>query len=185
MDLGNNTLHPTLINITEIIRKGLDDGNIGCRVFLNLRKAFDIVDHQILLAKLNHYGIRGVSNDWFKSYLSNRSQYVSINGYDSGLAAINCGVSQGSVLGPLLFLLYINDLNQAIKFCKVHHFADDINLLCLDNSIKKLNKLVNADLKCLVNWLNANKVPLNVKKKTEMVIFKSKQKKFKVDLKIN
>ena len=153
-----------LINITEIIRKGLDDGNIGCGVFVDLQKAFDTVDHQILLAKLNHYGICGVSNDWFKSYLSNRNQYVSINGYESGLAALNCGVPQGSVLGPLLFLLYINDLNQAIKFCKVHHFADDTNLLCLSNSIKKLNKLVNADLKHLVNWLNANKISLNVKK---------------------
>ena len=172
-----------LINITEIIRKALDDGNIGCRVFVDLQKAFDTVDHQILLAKLSHYGIRGVSNDWFKSYLSNHSQYVSISGYDSGLAAINCGVPQGSVLGPLLFLLYINDLNQAIKFCKVHHFADDTDLLCLGNSIKKLNKLVNADLKCLVNWLNANKISLNGKK-TEMVIFKSKQKKFEGDLKI-
>ena len=68
----------------------------------------------------------------------------SINGFDSGLAAINCGVPQGSVLGPLLFLLYINDLNHTIKFCKVHHFVDDTNLLWMSNSIKKLNKLVNA-----------------------------------------
>ena len=172
-----------LISITENIRKALDDGKIGCRVSVDLQKAFDTVDHQILLAKLNHYGIRGVSNDWFKSYLSNRNQYVSINGYESGLAAINCGVPQSSVLGPLLFLLYINDLNQAIKFCKVHHFADDTNLLCLSNSIKKVNKLINADLKHLVNWLNANKISLNVKK-TEIVIFKSKQKKLEGDLKI-
>ena len=112
---------------------------------MDLQKAFTTVDHQILLAKFNHYGIRGVSNDWFKFYLSNRIQYVSINGYESGLAAINCGVPPRSVLGPLLFLLYINNLNQAIKFCKAHHFADDTNLLCLSNSIKKLNKLVNAD----------------------------------------
>ena len=131
-----------------------------------MQKAFDTVDHQILFAKLNHNGIRGVSNDWFKSNsnLSNHNQYVSINGYESGLAAINCGVPQGAVLGPILFLLYINDLNQAIKFCKVHHFADDTNLLCLSNSIKKLNKLVNADLKHLLHWLNANNISLNVKK---------------------
>ena len=172
-----------LINITGNIRKALDEGNIGCGVFVELQKAFDTVDHQILLAKLNHYGICGVSNDWFKSYLSNRNQYVSINGFDSGLTTINCGVPQGSALGPLLFLLYLNDLNQAMKFCKVHHFADDTNLLCLSNSIKKLSKLVNTDVKHLVNWLNANKISLNVKR-TEMVIFKSDQKKFEGDLKI-
>ena len=125
-----------LIDITENIKKDLDDGNIGCKDFVDLKKKFDTVDHQILLAKLNHYGICGVSNDWFKSYLSNRNQYVSINGYESGLAALNCGVPQGSVLGPLLFLLYINDLNQAITFCKTHHFAENTNLLCRSNSIK-------------------------------------------------
>ena len=81
-----------LINITENIRKALDDDNTGCGIFVDLQKVFDTVDHQILLAKLNHYGIHEVSNDWFKSYLSNRSQYVSINGYESGLAVINCGV---------------------------------------------------------------------------------------------
>ena len=89
---------------------------------------------------------------------------------------------KGSDLGSLLFLLYKNELNQAIKFCKVHHFADDTDLL-LCNSIKKLNKLVNADLKHLANWLNANKISLNVKI-FEMVIFKSKQKKFEGDSKI-
>ena len=79
------------------------------------------------------------------------SMYVSINGYESGPVAINCAVPQRFFLGPLLFLLCINDLNQAIKFCKVHHFADDTNLLCPSNSIKKMNKLFNADLKRLVN----------------------------------
>ena len=78
---------------------------------MDLQKAFDTVDHEILLAKSNHYEIRGVSNDWFKFYLSNRSQHVSINGYESGLAAINCGVRKGSVLGLLLLLLHLNDLN--------------------------------------------------------------------------
>ena len=85
---------------------------IGCGVFGDLQKAFDTVDHQILLTKLNHYRICGVSNDWFKSYLSNHNQYVSINAYESDLAALNCGIPQGSVLGLFLFLLYINDLKQ-------------------------------------------------------------------------
>ena len=102
-----------------------------------MQKVFDTKDQQILLAKLNHYGIGGVSNDWLKYYLSNRNQYVPTNGYESCLAVIKCGVPQGSVLGPILLLLYINDLNQVRKFCKVHHFIDDTNLLCHSNSIKK------------------------------------------------
>ena len=85
-----------LINITDNIRKALADGNIGCAVFVGLQKASDTVDHQILLAKLNHYGIRGVSNDWFESYLSNLNQYVSINSFDFGLTSLNWGVPQGS-----------------------------------------------------------------------------------------
>ena len=86
-----STYH-ALINITENIGKALDDGNISCGVFVDLQKAFDNGDHQILLAKLNHYEIPGVSNDWFQSYLSNHNQYVSINGYESGLAALNSGI---------------------------------------------------------------------------------------------
>ena len=107
----------------------------------------------------------------FNSYLSICNQYVSINGYDSGLAANFWGVPQASaVLGRFLFLLYINNLNQVIKFCKIHHFADDTNLLCMSNSIKKLNKLINVDLKHLVNLFNANKISLNVKKKKKKKI---------------
>ena len=120
-----------LINLPENIRQALDEGYIGCGISVNLQKPFDTVDHEIILSKLDYYGIRGISNTWFKSYLSNRKQSVSINSYDSGLAEINCGVPQGSVLGPLLFLLYINDLNQAITFFKVHHFADDTLLMIL------------------------------------------------------
>ena len=99
---------------------------------MDFKKASDAVDHhQILSANLNHYGTRGVSNDWFKSFLSNRNQYVSINGCDSDVAAINYGATQGSVLGPLLPLLHTNDLYQATNICKVHHFADDTNSFCL------------------------------------------------------
>ena len=119
-----------LINITENIRKVLDDRNIGCGVFLDLQKAFDTVDHQILLAKLNHSGIPGVSNDCFKSSLSNLNKYVSINACEYGLTALNCGILQASVLGPLLFFFSfnINDRNQAPKIWKLRHFGDYTNL---------------------------------------------------------
>ena len=152
-----------LISLTENIRKNLDERNIGCSIFADLQKAFDTVEHDILLLKLEHYGIRGLANEWFKSYLSNRKQYVSINGYDSNLAYVTFGVPQGSALGPLLFLVYINDLNQALKFCKVHHFADDTNIIHFNKSVYRLNKYVNLDLKNLTYWLNNNRVALNVK----------------------
>ena len=121
-------------------------------VILSITYSLDS-DYNILHLSLNEHNqkILGVSTDWFKSYLSNRSQYVSIKRYESGFAAIICGVPQGSVPGSVPFLLYINDFNQGIKFCKVHHIANDTNLLCLSNSIKKLKPLVNADLKQLVN----------------------------------
>ena len=137
--------------------KALDDGNFACGIFIDLHKALDAVDHSILLIRLCHYGIRGLANKWFESYSANRKQFVSINCFESSTSSITCGVPQGSVLGPLLFLIYINDLHVAIKHCKVHHFADDTNLLIINKSLKRLNKLLNIDLKNLTNWLNANK----------------------------
>ena len=157
-----STFH-AFIDITENTRKALDDCNIDFGAFVDLRRAFDTVDHQILLAKLNHYGIHRVSNDWFIFCLSKLYQYVSISGYDSGLAAINCGVPQGSALRPLLLLWYVNDFSQAIKCCKFYDSADDTNLLCMSDSFKKLNNLINADLIYLVSCLSANDISLNVK----------------------
>ena len=165
-----------LISLTENIRENLDEGNIGCGIFVNLQKAFDTVELDILLSKLEHYGIRGLANECFQFYLSNRKQYVSINGYYSNLADVKIGVPQVSVLGPLLFLVYTNDLNQAFKFYKVYHFADDTNLIHFSKSVNRLNKYVNFDLKNLTYWLNANRISLNVKQ-TELVIFKHQKKK--------
>ena len=140
-----------------------------------MQKAFDTVDHKILLHHLEHYGICGVCNDWFMSYLSDHKQFVSINCYNSDLMPVTCGVPQGSILGPRLFLIYINDLHKAIQYYKVHHFADDTNLFHTNKSVKNLKKLVNCDMKQLNNWLTAYKISLNVEK-TEPVIFKSPRK---------
>ena len=108
---------------------------------------------------------------------------VSINGHESSLASVFYVVLQGSILDPLLFLIYINDLNKAIKFCKVHQSADDTNLLHFNKSVAKLNKLVSQDMKNLTVWLNTNKISLNVEK-TEPAIFKHLRKKQDTEIKI-
>ena len=112
-----------------------------------------------------------------------RQQFLSINDYSSECVSMPIGIPQGPVLGPLVFLLHINDLNLAIKHCKVHHFADDTNLLYTNNSIRKLNKFLNKDLKNLTNWLNANKITLNFDK-TGMILFKPRKKPLDCQLKI-
>ena len=108
------------------------------------------MSHDILHEKLDHYGIRGISIDWFRSYLSDRFQFVSINGFNSDCNTIKYGVPQGSVLGPLLFLIFINDLNIAIKHSETFHFADNTCLLNIKESVKQINEVVNKDLKFLV-----------------------------------
>ena len=102
-----------------------------------------------------------IANDWMRSFLTNREEYTSINGYDSTTQDITHGVPQGSVLGPLLFILFINDLHTSVKTSKVHHFADDTNLLFINISLKKINKLINHDHALLVQWLQASKISLN------------------------
>ena len=186
LQFGFREKHSTnhaLFSITEKIREALDNNNFACGIFIDLQKAFDTVDHNILLQKLNHYGIRGIANNWFNSYLSNRSQFVSINGFQSKTKNISIGVPQGSVLGPLLFLIYINDLNVAINYAIVHHFADDTNLLITGKSLKTIKKHTNIDLKLLCNWLKANKISLN-SSKTEAILFRHPNKNIDYDLKL-
>ena len=160
-----------LLSIVEKIRESLDNKTFSCGVFVDLEKAFDTVNHTILLKKLEHYGIRGPANSWFLSYLTSRKQKVVFDGFSSQLLDISCGVPQGSILGPLLFLIYINDMHTAVKFSTVYHFADDTNLLYHHKNPKILRKHMNADLKLLFNWLCANRLSLNVSK-TEFIIFR-------------
>ena len=163
-----------MISLTESIKNTLDNKNFGCGIFLDLQKAFDTVNHQILLNKLQHYGIRGTALQWFKSYLSCRSQYVSVNGHNSSHLSVTCGVPQGSVLGPLLFLLYINDLPNSSRKLSFYLFADDTNIYFESSSVKQLQKVVNKELKHVKKWLDANKLALNVSK-TNFIIFHSPQ----------
>ena len=116
---SNHSAEHALISLIETIKKSLDNDEIVCGVFIDLQKAFDTVNHEILLGKLNHYGIRSKENNWFLSFLTNRKQYVSINGFFSETKIARCGVSQGSTLGPLLFLIYINDLDNAIDILQI------------------------------------------------------------------
>ena len=180
---NKHSTNHALVSLTEDIRSALDNNEIACGVFIDLQKAFDTVSNDILLHKLNHYGIRGIANEWFSSYLSNRKQYVSINGHNSNEACMPYGVPQGSVLGPLLFLIYINDLHKAINYSKTRHFADDTNLIIKGKSPKKLQKQVNLDLRSLCNWLKANKISLNASK-TELLIFRHPNKKFDFDFRL-
>ena len=138
---NNYSTNHALISLTEMIRNTLDNGNFACGVFIDLQKVFDTgINHDILLSKLNHYSIRRVAFDWLKSCLSNRTQYATINNERCEIQTIKYGVPQDSILGPLLFLIYINDLHQSIKNSKMHHFADDTNLLYTSSSLKDINK---------------------------------------------
>jgi retron-type reverse transcriptase len=168
----HSTTH-ALSEITDLIYKSLDDDYYVLGLFLDVSKAFDSVNHSILLEKLHHYGIRGNIHNWFTSYLSNRKQFVETNKAKSEMKTIAYGVPQGSSLGPLLFLLYINDLPVAITKGETRMFADDANYF---NRNKNLNVLINEvqnELKNIYNWMLSNKLTINYDK-TNFTIFSPK-----------
>ena len=172
---NNHSTTDDLIDITEKIREACDNKLYSCCIFLDLQKAFDTVNHNILLQKLAYYGVRGLANNWFRTFISQCVQFTSINKTNFDPHLITHGVAQGSVLGPLLFLVFINDLHKAIKNSDVHLFADNTNLLYSNKSLKKINKHINQDLSCLSKWLRSNKISLNTSK-TEIIIFQPKRK---------
>ena len=175
---GFRSLHSTVTALLDLTNQwcfNIDRGLINGVLFLDLKKAFDTVDHNLLLIKLEYVGVRGQTLEWFKSYLSNRSQVVFINGVLSEHEQIKCGVPQGSILGPLLFLIYINDLSSIIDIATTRMYADDTNLTFTACNIPELQEQMSVDIQCLKNWLIANKLTLNVIK-TEYMLVGSRQR---------
>ena len=166
-----------LILLLDKITTAIENNEFTVAVFLDLSKAFDMVNHSILLSKLEHYGVSGLALNWFSSYLSNRKQFVSYDGHNSSHLDIVCGVPQGSILGPLLFLIFVNDLYNVSEKLFFILFADDSNLLLSGPNVNDLCEQMNAELISVVNWFKMNKLCLNVKK-TNFMIFCAKNKMY-------
>jgi hypothetical protein len=178
-----HSTYMALLNLTDRITNELDCGNHSLGIFIDLSKAFDTLDHSILLSKLQHYGVRGTACDWFTSYLQNRKQFVNIGSEVSDTRIIKCGVPQGSILGPLLFILYINDIVNVSDLCSLILFADDTNIFLSNNNLKSLIDTANIELAKFSTWFKANKLSLNVKK-TNFIIFRNKNKQIDNDIEI-
>ena len=175
---GFRTGHSTamsLINLQEQISAAIDNNEFSVGIFIDLAKAFDTVDHVILLKKLQHYGIRGVAYHWFSSYLSDRSQQVLCNGILSKSKYVKYGVPQGSNLGPLLFLMYINDLPNTSNILNFIIFADDTNVFHSHKSLQDLYQIINNEIANVVDWFRINKLSLNISK-TNFILFRSHRK---------
>ena len=158
-----------VLDLTQSIMSNMDAKNHTIALFLDIKKAFDSINHSILLSKLYHIGVRGPAYTWFNSYLSMRSQYVNLNGASSERLSISTGVPQGSVLGPLLFLIFIDDLSRVSSCLRTILFADDTTLFYSGPNIGELTEIFNRELVKISSWLNANKLLINVTKTNYMI----------------
>ena len=168
--LKNHSTEYAAMELTDKVLKDIDERNISLAIFMDLSKAFDTLDHNILINKLAYYGIHGAALKWFTSYLTGRSQYVEIDGVSSNILSLSTGVPQGSILGPLLFLIYMNDIPNCTEHFNFILYADDTTL----NNTVQIPSLspvdINNELAIVYDWLAVNKLSLNVSK-TKYVIF--------------
>ena len=182
----NKSTEHAISSIFTNITNALTKKQSSYCIFLDFAKAFDTVNHEILLQKLKYYGVQGNTLKLFESYLSNRTQVVEVNGMLSEKGLIRHGVPQGSILGPLLFLLYINDISKASDILKFFLFADDTTVFySADPSDEKTEEILNTELEKVSCWLAANKLSLNVKKSNFLHFHYGKEQKKDVDIKIN
>jgi hypothetical protein len=177
--LPQKSTEHSLMQILSYVSKALNDGNFCIGVFLDLKKAFDVCSHNILLKKLEKMGISGTAHLWFKNYLSGRSQLVEINGCKSDALSLDISVIQGSILGPILFLCYINDFYTATTLFSVL-FADDTAGFGQGKNLKDLTIYVNGELKKIANWFRSNKMAVNTSK-TKFIIFRTRGKRIEPD----
>ena len=159
----NHSTETAIIDLVTKLTDAIDKNKFTAGIFLDLSKAFDTVNHSIIIAKLQHYGIRGIALEWFKNYLTNRNQVVKFKNTVSSREKITCGVPQGSVLGPSLFRIYMNDIHKCSEMLSFFLFADDTNVFYSDTNVKSLNQVLNNELIKVTEWLQANKLTLNIK----------------------
>ena len=162
-----------ILDLQSKIVDAYENREKSCCIFLDFAKVFDTVNHSILIQKLNYYGIRGETLNWLQSYLNNRQQCVQVGNVQSDFMNIDCGVPQGSVLGPLLFLIYINDIAESSPLLDFHLFADDTSIFFKHKDINEIEVILNRELVYVSNWLIANKLSLNVDK-SNVLVFRSK-----------
>ena len=170
---GRSCEHALLLAQNEIA-SSLNKKQIAMLLLIDFSKAFDMVDHKILLRKLQHYGIRGHAHSWFKSYLEGRKQYVELSGKQSSSMDLEYGVPQGSILGPLLFIIYINDIPEVHKLAKFILYADDANILIYGNDTAEIKRKFEALSGTLEAWVSSNGLALNLKKTNYMIFSKQK-----------
>ena len=166
---GHST-QDVLLHVTEKWRQDIDEGRYVGAGFLDLKKAFDCVNHKILLEKALYYGIRGIEMKWLTSYLSERSQQVCLNGNLSESGDVTIGVPQGSILGPLLFVLYTNDMPRAILHSCINMYADDTEIHYANKELSLVEKRLQEDLYALESWMSSNRLKFNVKKSCIMLV---------------